>query len=70
MSADPAKSFLSFPLSCCHVLVETGLCASFAEARRSLAQGGVRWQGEVVTSPDTLLTEGGLLQVGKKSKQL
>jgi tyrosyl-tRNA synthetase len=50
------------------VLAELGLAASGSEARRLIAQGGVRLDGEVV-SDDTLPAQrvrGAVLQVGRR----
>lgn len=51
------------------LLREIGLVASSSEARRLIAQGGVRADGEVVTDPKHLVArpaDGVLLQVGKR----
>ena len=52
------------------VLVETGLAASNSEARRLMAQGGVKVAGEAISDPKTEMdTEGDepiLVQVGKR----
>lgn len=50
------------------VLAELGLAASRGEARRLLAQGGVRVNGEQVTSEELPLREvaGALIQVGRR----
>ncbi|MPZ92036.1 MAG: tyrosine--tRNA ligase [Actinobacteria bacterium] len=50
------------------VLAELGLAKSGSEARRLIAQGGVRVNGEPVSGENVALEdlEGGLLQVGKR----
>ena len=50
------------------VLAQLGLASSRGEARRLLAQGGVRINGEQVTAEEVSLAElkGALLQVGKR----
>jgi tyrosyl-tRNA synthetase len=50
------------------VLAELGLAASRSEARRLLSQGGVRINGDQISSEEIALTElrGALLQVGKR----
>ncbi|MGH2807428.1 MAG: tyrosine--tRNA ligase [Actinomycetota bacterium] len=50
------------------VLADLGLAASRSEARRLLAQGGVRVNGEQVTGEEIAVSEiaGALLQVGKR----
>ena len=50
------------------VLAELGLAASRSEARRLLAQGGVKINGEQVTGEETPLADlkGAVLQVGKR----
>ena len=50
------------------VLADLGLVKSRGEARRLLAQGGVKVNGEPVTGEEVALDElsGGLLQVGKR----
>ncbi|MFB3737640.1 MAG: tyrosine--tRNA ligase [Candidatus Velamenicoccus archaeovorus] len=52
------------------LLAETGLAASNAEGRRTIAQGGVRLDGEPVTDPDLELMvadlRGRVLQVGRR----
>jgi tyrosyl-tRNA synthetase len=52
------------------VLVAAGLTASNGEARRAIAQGGVRLDGEVVTDPDAGFDPedllGRVLQVGRR----
>ncbi len=51
-------------------LVTAGLASSNAEARRSIAQGAVRIDGEQVTDPDVELSPeqliGKVVQVGKR----
>jgi tyrosyl-tRNA synthetase len=57
-------------VSVARLLVAAGLAASNSEARRLLAQGGVRLDGEPVTGPETTLAAGDLrgkvLQVGRR----
>lgn len=52
------------------LLVETGLAASMAEARRLIEQGGVRVEGERVSKTEAEIEVGGehapLIQVGKR----
>ncbi len=53
-----------------NVLRQAGLAASNKEARRLVAQGGVRWDGDVVADPDRTCDPGELdgvtLQVGRR----
>src|SRR5690606_38739242 len=50
------------------LLVRAGLATSNSQARRLVAQGGVRIDGQVVTDPelDWLATGGAVVQVGKR----
>eukprot|EP00466_Bigelowiella_natans_P016627 jgi/Bigna1/37333/e_gw1.19.36.1 len=65
----------SFPVSIVSLLAETGLCSSKGDARRSIAGGGIRVNGEKVTDPELSLdsemlddSNALLLQKGKKNK--
>lgn len=49
------------------VMIAAGLAPSKNEARRLVAQRGVRLEGEVLTDPAAVLTTGGVLQVGKRN---
>jgi tyrosyl-tRNA synthetase len=57
-------------VSVARLLVAAKLAASNSEARRLLAQGGVRLDGEPVTGPEATLPAGDLrgkvLQVGRR----
>ncbi|MFN4263154.1 MAG: tyrosine--tRNA ligase [Thioalkalivibrionaceae bacterium] len=55
-------------LAIANALRDAGLVASTSEARKLVAQGGVRLDGERVTDPLLMLTPGsaGLIQVGKR----
>lgn len=46
----------------------TGFCASTSEARRTLQQGGVTFDGEKITNPNQIvkIKDGGVLKVGKR----
>ncbi len=48
------------------VLVETGLVESKSEARRAINQGGVRMNDDVVTSIETEIVSGAIIQKGKR----
>lgn len=48
------------------VLVEAGLVESKSEARRAIDQGGVRMNDDVVTSPETEVISGAIIQKGKR----
>jgi len=48
------------------VLVQTKLASSKSEAKRLIAQGGVRVNGTVQTSPTIKIAKGAVLQVGKR----
>eukprot|EP00471_Norrisiella_sphaerica_P014300 CAMPEP_0184497340 /NCGR_PEP_ID=MMETSP0113_2-20130426/36232_1 /TAXON_ID=91329 /ORGANISM="Norrisiella sphaerica, Strain BC52" /LENGTH=516 /DNA_ID=CAMNT_0026884395 /DNA_START=24 /DNA_END=1571 /DNA_ORIENTATION=- len=72
VSAIP-KFETEFPTQIVPLLVATGLCSSKADARRSIAGGGIRINGEKVTDPDLELETSMLdddnaliLQKGKK----
>lgn len=55
------------PVPVAELLVAAGLCASKSEARRLIAQGGVRLDGQAVTSVDCLIEpRRAVLQVGKR----
>jgi tyrosyl-tRNA synthetase len=46
-------------------LVESGLVSSKSEARRVIAQGGVKVDGQQVDSPEFKLSKGQIVQKGK-----
>lgn len=48
------------------LLVEVNLVSSKSEARRVLAQGGVRLNATVQTEPELIVKDGDVLQVGKR----
>lgn len=48
------------------LLITAGLVASKSEGRRLIAQRGVRLDGEVLEDATSVLTRGGVLQVGKR----
>jgi tyrosyl-tRNA synthetase len=49
------------------VLIEKGIISSGSEFRRLVVQGGVRWNLEKVTDPNSKIENGeGVLQLGKK----
>ncbi len=48
------------------VLVATGLAPSRSEAKRKIRQRGVRFNGQVVESPDFVIPGPGVLQMGKR----
>lgn len=48
------------------VLVESGLLGTKNEARRAIEQGGVKVNDQKITSWDTVLQKGDVLQVGKR----
>jgi tyrosyl-tRNA synthetase len=56
---------VSDPRDLVGALVETGLAASRGDARRLIDQGGVRINGDKA-GPDAVLTEGDVLQAGKR----
>ncbi len=61
-----AEFALAQALPLVEVLVAAGLCGSKSEARRLVAQGGVRLDGRVMHSIDRLVPpDGAVLQVGK-----
>jgi tyrosyl-tRNA synthetase len=63
----PEVSLSGAPLGILHVLRESGLCASGAEAQRNVQQGGVRIDGSKVEDKALLLKEGSyVIQVGKR----
>lgn len=51
-------------------LVQSGLTASKSAGRRLIEQGGVKLNGERVTSPDTQITSGAILSVGSHNHVL
>jgi tyrosyl-tRNA synthetase len=66
----PADAERDEGVSVARLLVAAGLAASNSEARRLLAQGGVRLDGEPVTGPEATLAaadlRGKVLQVGRR----
>jgi len=48
------------------VLLNAGLAKSKSEARRLIEQKGVRFEGTVIEDPSEILTQNGVLQVGKR----
>lgn len=48
------------------MLKEAGMVASSSEAKRSLSQGAVRINGEKVMEENVVLTDGAIVQVGKR----
>ena len=57
-------------ISIADLLVRSGLCKSKGEARRSIAQGGVRLGGEQITNPTAslVMSEGKLYLLTKYLK--
>ena len=63
-------SKVKFPAKLFYIISASGLCPSSAEAKRNIQQGGVRLEGDRVTSVDLTFDspqdlEGKVLQVGK-----
>lgn len=50
------------------ILVQGGLAASRASAKRLIEQGGVRLEGNPITNIRTVVKDSGILQVGKKTR--
>jgi tyrosyl-tRNA synthetase len=48
------------------VLVESGLVSSKSEGKRMFSQNAVRFDGQTLSDPEAALTQGGVLQVGKR----
>ena len=48
------------------ILISSGLAQSKSEARRLIEQKGVRFEGDVIDDPNSVLPGGGVLQVGKR----
>ena len=48
------------------ILQENGLVKSRGEGRRLVEQNGVKLDGETLTDPNMLLSEPGVLQIGKR----
>jgi tyrosyl-tRNA synthetase len=48
------------------VLVESGLVSSKNEGKRMFSQNAVRFEGQTLSDPEAALTQGGVLQVGKR----
>jgi tyrosyl-tRNA synthetase len=65
-----ARHRLPLPISAAKALVDTQLCPSMSAARRLIQQGGARFWDEPITSPDTQITQDGLLWSGKKQVAL
>ncbi len=57
---------VGFPVGVVDALTAAGLAASRGEARRKLAEGAVRFDGEVVTDPETRIDRPGRLSLGRK----
>ncbi|WP_194743787.1 tyrosine--tRNA ligase [Thermaurantiacus tibetensis] len=55
-----------FPVGVIDALTATGLAASRGEARRKLAEGAVRFEGQVVTDAEARLPHPGRLSLGRK----
>lgn len=55
-----------FPVGVVDALTAAGLAASRGEARRKLAEGAVRFDGEVVRDPDARIAAPGRLSLGRK----
>jgi len=60
------KVSLSLPKDIVYVLVHTKATSSKAQAWRLIDQGGVRFNNQLVNTPQQQITDGGILQVGKK----
>jgi tyrosyl-tRNA synthetase len=63
----PELALAGAPIGVCHLLKQSGLCASTSEAMRMVEQGGVRIDGAVVSDKALVIEAGTLvLQVGKR----
>jgi len=63
---------VNFPAKAFYLLSAVGICASSSEARRAIAGGGVKLDGEKLTDPNQEFSgpealEGLVLQLGKKT---
>ena len=48
------------------ILMESGLAASKAEARRNMEQNGIKINGQITTDPKTEVKIGDVIQKGKR----
>lgn len=64
----PASELENGSIRLSKLLVDLQLQSSNAEARRSIQQGGVRWNEQKITDPNAMITikEGDIVQIGKR----
>jgi len=65
--ADIAEKKLGAPVCVLDLLVQLGFSTSKGEAKRLVAQGGVKFEGEKITALDAVISTGGVLQAGKRN---
>lgn len=62
---DDIQEFSPFDFNIVNILVESKLSESKSEARRTIEQGGVKVNGEVVKNLDMIVDKGSVIQKGK-----